>query len=247
MARQSGLGDNIYVGGYDLSGDVGSLQRIGGGPAAMQLTGINASAIERIGGKRDGGIDFNSWFNDTAGQAHPVLSALPAADVIVSYYRGNAIGNACANLTAKQINYDGTRAEDGSLKFAVNAAANSYGLEWGVQLTAGKRTDIGATNGSSLDQTAIGQTLLGGQAYLQVFSFTGTDVTITIEDSTDDAAWATLASFTQVVSAPTTERIATSSSETVDQYLRIATTTSGGFSSLVFAVGFSRNLTATVF
>ena len=30
MAKQSGLGDNFYIGGYNLSGDVGSLGSISG-------------------------------------------------------------------------------------------------------------------------------------------------------------------------------------------------------------------------
>jgi hypothetical protein len=30
MAKQSGLGDNLYVAGYDLSGDIGSLETISG-------------------------------------------------------------------------------------------------------------------------------------------------------------------------------------------------------------------------
>src|SRR3954464_5751381 len=153
--KETGLGDRLYVAGYDLSGDIGSVQRVSGGPAAMEVTGIDKSGYERIGGRRDGGIDFTSWFNDAAGQAYPVLSALPTADRIVSYYRGAAVGGPVASCVAKQVNYDGTRAADGAFTFTTNAASNGYGLEWGLQLTAGKKTDVVATNGTSIDYGAV--------------------------------------------------------------------------------------------
>lgn len=236
--KSGGLGDNLYVGGYDLSGDIGSIQKISGGPKPLVVTGINKSAFERIGGGRDGGIDFNAFFNDAAGQAHPRLSTLPTADVVVMYCRGTTLGNAAAACVAKQINYDGTRAADGAYTFAVQALANGYGVEWGTQLTAGKRTDTSATNGASVDFSA--STSLGWQAYLEVFAVTGTSVTVTLEDSADDS---TFAAFTgsafAAATGPGTERIAGSSSATVRRYVRAVT--SGTFTEAVFAVMFVKN------
>ena len=249
MAKSSGLGAGLFVSGYDLSGDTADLSRIGGGPNLLPITGINKSAMERIGGVRDGEINVTSWFNDASNQEHTVYSSLPTADRLVTYaHRTAAIGDSAFSTLAKQINYDATRGQDGSLSFNVQALANGYGLEAGLALTAGKRTDSGATNGSSHDYGAtIGQTTLGAQAHLHVFAFTGTDATITIQDSTDDSSWATLASFAQVTSGPTSERIATSATETVDRYVRVITTTTGGFSDLQFAVYFTKNQTSTVF
>ena len=248
MSKQSGLGDNLYVGGYNISGDVGQLGRIGGGPALLEVTGIDKSAVERLGGKRDGSIDFTAYFDDAALLEHVALSPLPTADALLTYFRGTTLGNPAAGLEAKQVNYDGSRGEDGSLTFDVNAIANGYGIEFGRSLTAGVRTDTGATSGSSIDYGAtIGQTLLGAQAYLQVFDFTGTDVTVTVEDSTNDSAWASLVAFTAVTSGPTDERVATSGSTTVDRYIRVTTSTTGGFSDLDFAVMVVKNETAIVF
>lgn len=249
MGKASGLGAGFYVSGNDLSGDTGSLSRIASGRGVLLTTGIDKSAPERVHAHRDGQVTWQAWFNPAAGQAHPVLSALPTADRIVSYcHRTAAVGDSWASMVAKQIIYDGNRGTDGSLTFAVDAQANGYGLEWGQALTAGIRTDSGATNGSSHDYGAtIGQTTLGAQAYLHVFSFTGTDATVTIQDSTNDSAWATLVSFTEVATlggSNTSERVATSASETVDRYLRVITTTSGGFSDLQFAVMVVKNETA---
>lgn len=243
MAKQTGLGDNLYAGGYDLSGDIGSLGKIGGGPAAGEVTGIDKSAFERIGLTRDGGIDFTSYFNPASNMSHDRLGNLPTADVQLHYCRGTTLGAPAAAMIAKQANYDGNRGDDGSLTFAVQALANGYGLEWGRQLTAGKRTDGSATNGASIDTSAAAS--FGAQAYLQVFAFTGTSVTVTIEDSADNSAFAAVAglAFTAATGI-TTERLATANTATIRRYLRAVTT--GTFSNAVFSVIVVKNENANV-
>jgi hypothetical protein len=245
MAKQSGLGDNLYVAGYDLSGDIGSLGAIGGGPAPWDTTGIDKSAMERIGLVRDGRIEFSSFFNPATDRAHPRLKLLPTADVLVCYLRGTALGGQAASIVAKQANYDPTRGNDGSLTFAVQALANGYGLEWGRTLTAGKRTDSAPTNGASVDHVDV-TTAFGWQAWLHVFAFTGTSVTVTIQDSADDAAFANLTggAFTAATGV-TSQRLEGGRTATVRRYLRAIT--SGTFSNAVFAVVFTRNLTAVAF
>jgi hypothetical protein len=238
--KQSGLGDALYVGGYDLSGDINSLSRIGTSRTALDFTAIDKEGFERKGGIRDGAIEFTSYFNPSAGQAHPILSALPTTDVMVSYLRGTTVGTPSACTVAKQVGYDPTRGADGSLTMTTSALANGFGLEWGVMLTAGKQTDTTATDSDGLDQTA--QTTDGAQAYLQVFSFTGTSCTVSIEDSADDNTYAPLIAFTAATGV-TTERDTVSG--TVDRYVRISTT--GTFSECTFAVMFKRNKIETVF
>lgn len=248
MSKQSGLGDALFIAGYDLSGDINALGNVGGGPTTLDTTGIDKSAFERIGGVRDGRLQMVSYFNPASNRAHPRLSALPTTDVIAAYFRGTALGGASANIVAKQLNYDGTRADDGAFTFAVEAQANAYGLEWGTSLTAGKRTDTAATNGSSVD-FGTGSTSFGLQAYLHVFAFTGTSVTVKLQESSDNGAgdaWAdvTGGAFTAATGI-TSERIATASNQTVERYLRVVTT--GTFSNAVFAVSVNRNEVSTTF
>lgn len=459
MSKQSGLGDGLIVDGTDLSGDTGSLSRIGGGPALLTVTGIDKSAFERIGGLRDGAVEWSSWFNPAAGQAHAELSTLPLTNRVITYQRGTTLGKPAACLIGKQIDYAPTRGDDGAMTIAVSSQSNGYGIEWGEQLTAGVRIDTAATEGAgvefgydgddfvlldgtsgnyastpdaaSLDivgdidlrvrvamadwtpaaeQTLIAKytatgnqrsyalavtatgalifrwsedgtaeksetssavntftngsthwvratldvddgggdadvtfytsddgvtwtqlgtvqsngattsifastavlelgsqtagtvnllvgkifraqvlsgiggtpvaapiastagitdatpltwtvqgtaylsshTVFGAQFYLQVLSFTGTDVTIKVQSSADDDATDTYAdvtggAFTQVTAGPTSERIATSSSLEIERYLRVVTTTSGGFSELSFIVVACVNLTETEF
>lgn len=319
MGKSSGLGDKLFVAGYDVSGDIGSLGRIGGGPALLDVTSIEKDAMERIGGIRDGAIDFTSFFNVDAGRAHARFSALPTADVVASYFRGSTLGGAAAGLVAKQANYDGSRGNDGSLTFAVNLQGSGHGLEWGRMLTAAMRTDTGATNGTAVDGGLQGDavdiltssiddpteiatdgahglvtgdsvviaghsgstpdingeytvtvtgtdtftipvevsgdgtggtvtktsTSHGLSAYLHVFSFTGTSVTVKLQDSADNSSFADItgAAFAAATGI-TAERIQTGATATIRRYVRAVTT--GTFNPATFAVMFARHLTPTL-
>jgi len=244
------MGDNLFVGGYDVSGDINAISGARGGPAALPFTAIIAYAMERKGGIRNGGISFISYLDTGASQSHAVFKPLPRTDIIVGYWMGTALGNPAAELVGKQIGYNLQRPDDGSVKFTVDAESNNYGLEWCEQLTAGKRTDTAATNGTGVDLAAA--TTFGLQAYLHVFSFAGTDVTIKLQESSDNAvgdpyANVTGGAFTAVTVAPTHERIQTARGLSVERYLRVVTTTVSGFTSCVFAVAVAKNPTSVVF
>ena len=243
MAKQSGLGDALYIAGFNASGDIQQLGRIGGGPALLNMTGIDKSAYERKGGLRDGAFEMTTFFNTDpdVDQTHEKLSALPRTDVLLTYCRGTTLGDPAASLVGKQVGYDPQRGDDGMLTFTVSAQANGYGTEWGRQLTAGVRTDTAATDGASIDTTASAD--FGGQAYLQVFDFDGTDATVKIQDSADDATFADVTgmAFTEITAGPTSERIAVANTDTIRRYVRVITETTGGFTTLSFAVNFIKN------
>lgn len=312
--KQSGIGARFFVGGYDLSGDISALDAINGSIGLLPGTDITQSAMARIIGLRDGNMGFTTYM-DTA-LAHPVLAALPTADALMEFRPPpQAIGGTCASLVAKQVGYDPTRGNDGSLLMKVAGQGNAYALEWGLQLTPGLRTDTTATNGTGLDGGAgfstpsvplttvpvtntsslpatvvvsggtgtnvsingvlqgtfdgtytvpPGQTIaltysvaptwtwtlqsaFGAQAYLQVTGFTGTSVTVAVQDSADGVTYTAVTglTFTAVTAAPNWQRLATAGNVTVRRYLRVATT--GTFSSATFSVAVNRNLSATAF
>jgi hypothetical protein len=248
VAKESGLGARLFVAGYNISGDIASLSRIGGQHEELDTTGIDKSAKERLLGTRDGEISATTFFNKATDRQHLVLSSLPTTDRIVSYWHRTTAGTSVANLVAKQINYDGERAANGAFTFEVQALGNAYGLEWGTAMTAGIRSDTTATNGSSVD-FGTGSTAFGLQAYLHVFSFTGTSCTIKLQESSDDGAGDAFADVTGgsfgAQSAVGASRIATSAGQTIERYLRVVTT--GTFTECSFAVSVVRNATATVF
>jgi hypothetical protein len=154
MAKTSGLASHFFVGGYDLSGDTSALDQIRGGPALLDVTSILKSAHERLGGLADGSMQFTAFFNNGPGAEHVALSPLPRTDTIGSYMAGSTLGNPAASINAKQVGYDPTRDTNGNLTEKVQLQANGYGLEWGVALTAGPRTDTVATTGTAVDSGA---------------------------------------------------------------------------------------------
>lgn len=244
MTKQTGLGDRLMIDGFDVSGSIGSLSKINGGPKALEVTDITQGGPSRLGGQRDGGIDFQAWMEDTAVTGgHAVLSTLPTGQRIVSYYRGATLGVFSACLVSRQINYDPNRANDGALTLGVSTQSDGTGLDWGETLTAVPRTDTTATNGTGLDFGAV-STTFGGQAYLQFSSITGTSCTVKLQDSADNSTFADLAgaAFT-AATARGAQRLAFSG--TVRRYVRVATT--GTFTNAVFAVTFVRNLSAVTF
>lgn len=238
VSKQGGLGQRLLVGGYDISGDIGALDNVHGGPAALDVTDITQSAHARIGGLRDGGLGTTEFFD--AANAHPVLKALPTADVGVSYLLNTTLGGPAACCVAKQLDYDPTRAADGALTLKTQFDGNGFGLEWGEQLTAGLRTDTTATAGTVVDDG--GATNFGGQAYLQVTAFTGTSVTVAVQHATTSGGSysnVTGLAFTAVTAAPAWQRLASSNSLTINEFVKVTTT--GTFSSATFSVVFVRN------
>jgi hypothetical protein len=241
VAKQSGLGDNFYFDGVDLSGDVGAVQTIRDAGALLDSTAIDKSAMERMVGLADSEISFNAFFNDAAAAAHVTLRNPASTDIIATYARGTTLGNPGACHVAKQVNYDPSRGADGSLVFTIQTlGSNGDGLRWGRQITAGKRTDGSATNGASIDDAAASS--FGLVAYLHVFAFTGTSVTVKLQESSDDGSGDAFADVTgggfTAATGVTSERIATATNLSVERYLRCVTT--GTFSNAVFSVVVAR-------
>jgi hypothetical protein len=311
--KTSGLGDNFYIGGYDLSGDVASVDKISGGPALLDVTSIKKSAMERIGALRDGDMQFTTYFESAGsvaapgvpasatpvvstyntpvlvtvtggtgtnvsingvlqgtfdgtyvlpalgtiiltytgaptwswtavGAEHDALSALPRTDTIASYLRGTALGNQAACCNGKQVSYDPTRDNAGGLTLKVDVQANSFGLEWGTQVTAGLRTDTTATIGTAFDLGGAGTTF-GAQAYLQLTGIVGTSVQVKVRHcTTSGGTYADLIDFGAQTAVGSFRGTAAG---TVNEFLKITTT--GTFTYAQFAVVFVLNQAAVTF
>ncbi len=240
--KTSGIGDRYFIDGFDASGDTQQFGKIGGGNSPLDVTDITQGGRARLGGLLGGEINWTSLWDVSAGQAHANLSTLTRSSRIVSYFhQPTAIGADAASMVVKQIGYDPTRAANGMLTAAL-ASQNSdgYPLEWGYGLTAGIRTDTTATNGASLDGGAA--TSFGAQAYLHVFSVTGTSVTVKLQDSADNSTFADITGAAFIAATTSgAQRLALATNATVRRYVRAVTT--GTFTNAQFAVNFIRNAT----
>ena len=236
MVKRTGLGNKLYIGGYAVSNDIRSINTIGSPCAVFNTTGIDKSAMERLKGLGDGIIDLACYLNRTG--LHVPASTLPTSDVVVTYAMSDTVGDVTGSLQAKQVNYDWSRDESGELLGAIQAlGGGGYPTEWGVALTAGPHVFSGASSTASHDNVAA----TGGAAmYVQCIAFTGTDVTIELEQSSDDGAgdaWASLGTpLTATLTGIGGVRVDVPSSVTVEQYVRAAV--SGTFSSATLLISF---------
>lgn len=309
MGKQSGLADNFYVGGYDLSGDVCSVDQVSCPWDVVDFTAVNEEAHERQTTLRTGDMSFTTfmdltgtvsnpsvpasgtpyvstynfyvlvtitggtvtgvtvngssvgtgdgtyllpplgsitltysvaptWAWSKVGASHDALSGLPRTDQVMSYFRGQAVGNKAASLLCKQTSYDWTRDTTGGLSGKVTAVANGFGLEWGKQLTAGLRVDTAATAGAFYDDGS--SSAFGGQAYFHLVAFAGTSVTIDIQHSaTSGGSYTSTGLTSQAFTGIGSQRVAIANTTTIDEFLKVATT--GTFTYARFAVMFRRN------
>jgi hypothetical protein len=82
VAKQSGLADNFYVGGYDLSGDVASLDQIGTPWDVVDFTVLKDSAHERQLTLRTGDLQFTTFYDQVG--ASVTTPGFPASTVPVT-------------------------------------------------------------------------------------------------------------------------------------------------------------------
>ena len=238
MAKQSGLSQRLYVHGYDISGDVGAINTFRMGKAALDVTGLDVSAHERILGLGDGEISFSTWFNTATDREHDALSTLPTTDRLVMWLTGTTRGNAALCVTGKQVNYDWSRGADGALAGSVQVLSSAGFPPEPAELLVAKVTHASATDESSLDGGA--PSTFGAVGYLQHFTASTGTVEYDIEDSANDSTFANLLAFTDVATpyAATAQRVAVAG--TVERYVRAST--NGTFTGAQFAMAFRRRL-----
>jgi len=152
-------------------------------------------------------------------------------------FKTAALTAVAASLTGKRTSYPVTRAADGAMGTGTEILSNADQLNYGLALTAGKRTDTTGTNGTGVD-FGTGSTTFGMVAYLHVFAFTGTSITVTIQESSDNGGTDPFAAVTggafTAATGITAQRIETSLTQTVERYLRAVS--SGTFNPCTFAV-----------
>lgn len=252
MAKQSGLGSSLYVAQYDISGDVGAISTMATPVAEQDVSSIQDPATARIILRRDGTLNYNSFWNTTAGQAEAVLSAISRADTITSVFIGSTVGNAAASMIAKNVTYDLTYGTDGSLGATTDAHGSGYGLEWSGggtgdgMLTTGKQSfATGTVDGTSIDLGTT-STLFGAAAYIHVTTMPSGTATFAIQDSADNSTFADVTGLVfTALTGPGSERKQTAAGATIRRYVRLEGRGTHGTS--LVACNFIRYLTAAAF
>lgn len=113
VAKQAGLGDNFYLGGYDLSGDVSSVDTMSGPIDVLDFTAISQSAYARQGGLRGSAWSFTSFFESAPTVSTPGVPA-SGTPVVSTYNYGvlvTVIGGTGTQVSINGVNqgsFDGT-------------------------------------------------------------------------------------------------------------------------------------------
>lgn len=234
MAKTNGLGVRIYANGYDLNTDVNALSGVGTNQALLDTTALANAATARTIGLRDSTLTVNGWFDNATGFSHDAFSAI-SGDAEVIMTMGTSRGDSACGMVADQSSYNIDRSQGSAIATTVEfSTSDGEGLNWGVVLTDGpEQTDSSATNSASVDNSTSSSN--GGIALISVESIGSGTATVKVQDSSDDAVWADLASFT-AVTGRTSEAVSVSGS--IDRYLRVQTT--GTFTDISFVVQMTR-------
>lgn len=226
MAKTTGMGDRLFVAGFDLSGDVGAITTLRGSHSVADVTGISSSAMERIGVLRDGELSFNSFWNVATGGAVPVLNDLPATDIVAEYHHGATASAPAAGITGKQMDYSIDIPADGVTTGTTQILGNGFGVEWGYSLTTGNQAfTTGTTYGSDCDDLAGSpvSTAFGACLYVQLIDIAGGNVTISAVHGAAAAPTTAIAGCTTTaLTSPGAYRLpSTSATETILRYTRL--------------------------
>lgn len=236
MTKETGLGDRLFVNGFDLSGDIGSIQTIKRTVGEFNATGINKEAIERLQLLADGEINFNNYFTGTgASGAHERLRNL-ATTAVVTYFRGTTNGGTGAGLVAKQFDYTLNRAANGGLMGAVQCkTSGGVATEWGYILDVDATSTTGAGEAQS-DEVDLGAShgIDDMAFYIHCTAFSGTDATVIIQTDDNDSfsSPTTYKTLTQITAARAYERI--EAGWAPERYIRWRV--SGTFTTITFSI-----------
>lgn len=240
MAKKSGIDQRLYVGGYDVSGDVGVINTCEAVLETLNHTGLNKSAMERTPALVDGMIDFGAFFNDADNQAHEALSGVPSANVLGLWLLGSALGDVGFAITAKTAQrYGIQRTKSGALDINHRLEATGVPLEDVVALTAADDTHASATANTSVDQAA--QTALGAVGVCVVLSIGSGTPTFVMQDSANNSTFATLLTF-GAQAVQTAQRVTVTG--TTERYVRAQTT--GTFTNAKFVMAIRRGTAADI-
>lgn len=236
MAKITGIGQAFIAGAYIISNDVSTVT-FTGSRETMLSTGIDVAAIERLPLLADHQIEIEGFFNKTG--AHPRLDAgrVTQNDVIVSYLiEGPTVGGESMTIASKQVNYDGTRANNGELGVKATFLCNGQEYVWGKMLTAGSTTYTSGTDTASQDLVASST---AGTFVVHCTAFTGSTVTVKLQHSTNNSTWSDVGVST-VFTAVGAVALPLTAATTVNRYVRA--NIAGTFTTIDVAAAFCKGV-----
>lgn len=236
--KTAALEDGLYVSGYDLSGDVGAIDKMTATIGEMNATGLNMKARERLQLLGDGELSFRYYFTgDTSDSgsvhAHKRLRSMSGAR-LATYFNGTVADNLAIGVEGRQFTHDLNRADSGALLGAVSIKPDA-----GTPLLVGRAlvrdsTQTGVASGVVLDLGAS-HGILGMVAHIQVTAFTGTNATMLLQgdDNSGMSTPTTYGTFT-TITGRTSQALAVASAP--ERYIRWRISAVTALTSITFSI-----------
>lgn len=184
-----------------------------------------------------GTVTHNGFIDTTAGLRTIAASSINVDDSVVSTIApaGNTVNNMAFMAVADLASFTVDAVVTDTTPIVINSQPDD-GVDIGFLLHA-LVAETADGNGTGLDNTAL--TSAGAVANLHVTAYSGfTSVVFKVQHSTDNSVWADLITFTTVTGL-TQERLKTTSTTTVNRYLRSFWDVTGA-GSVTFAIAAAR-------
>ena len=236
MANAHGKDIAIYLGDTDVSGFLNANAIT----INNELADTTAYADEdrtHLAGLITGTATLGGHFDGASGAIDEELTNSLKTSTLLSVAYGAALSDRWIGMQLQASDYTISPPVGDVSVVSYVAQADDAGVSRGTVLHPIANVETGAGSETKVDQAAA--TALGCIAFLHVIAFTGTDITITIEDgATEGGAFTELVGFTQVTGI-TSERVKVAAAATTpNRWVHVDWT--GTFSSCTFIVGMER-------
>ena len=239
MATSHGRLTTVLANEFDLSSRV-TKAAMSRDKQAVSVTGMGVDDEEFISGLMGASLTLGGPWDDAAGQNEVFFNAQLGTTTVFTVGIDGAdasgdFGNRCFMIETLTNDYAPRVAHNDAVRFSAGGPAASAARSGG-RLLHPTVAETGTADFASSDMLA--SSAFGGQAHLHVLAYSGGgSVTIKVQDSADDSAWADLITFGSVT-AVGTERATVAG--TVDQFLR-GSISAFSATSVTFAISFAKN------
>lgn len=237
MALGHGKDTAVYLNGRNASSYLKSAD-INLSTEAHETTTMSLQYVTRIGGLRDSKVSLSGLYDGTTTTAIYAMARAALASSSTALLAVYVLGESAL----------------GAVGFAVRARLASHKVDMPCQTIVTVGADFQGNgdmeliesicimaaytttgNGTALDGAAA--TTANGSAWVHCTAFTGTSITLTVEDSADNSSFATIATFTEITAGGSSERVAITG--TIRRYVRVVR--AGTFTTATLSVGLSRS------
>ncbi len=235
MANVHGKDTEVYLGDTSIGPYVAQSSIV----VANELADISAYADEArnfLGGLITGRASLSGQFDGASDAISDELTASLKTATLLSVAYGQALSDRWVGMQIQASNFEESAPVGDVVAWAYQASADS-GVSRGTVLHPIANVESSTGSESKVDQ--VQSSALGCVAFLHVTAFTGTNITITIEDGgTEGGAFTELVGFTLVEGITSERKVVAAAADTPNQWVHVDW--SGTFSSCTFIVGMER-------